>query len=118
MPEIKKKYRDHIFLIVKEKNYQKIEEMFKRYYITSENIQSDKGDSLVTLAVHLSDLEMLRILLSKGLNPNTQNKDGDTPLHFAISMMNFKIADLLIHSNASESIKNNQGLTPWDKQAK
>lgn len=95
------------------KNYSKIEDLLRRYYITSQNLQTDKGDSLLAMAANMGDPKMVRILLLKGMDPNTQNKNGDTPLHYAINKANLKIADMLIENGADENIKNCNGLSPW-----
>lgn len=108
--------KSNIFKILHQQDYTKIEDMLKRFYITTENLQTDKGDSLLTMAVNMGDYKMVNLMLFRGLDPNTQNHQGDTPLHFAINKMDLRLADLLIDYGANEKIKNKAGQTPWEVQ--
>ena len=57
---------------------------------------------------------MLRLLLSKGFEPNTQNFEGNTAMHYAIDAKFLKCVDLLINYGADENIVNNHGVFPWE----
>ena len=96
------------------RDYAKIEDMFRRYYITSENIRTERGDNLLMIATHIEDPKLVEYLLNKGFDPNIKNADGDTALHFAMSRKLLKIADLLIDFGADETIKNAHGVAPWE----
>lgn len=48
-----------------------MDDIMKRYYITSENTLDNQGNSLIALAAIMGDEEMVKLLLSRGLNPNT-----------------------------------------------
>lgn len=113
-PEKQKAFKREVFITILSKDYTKIEDMFRRYYITSENIRTDHGDNLLMIAAHIEDVKLVVYLLNKGFDTNIQNNNGDTALHFAMSRKQFNIADALIHFGADELIRNNQGIAPWD----
>ena len=83
-----------------------MDDIMKRYYITSENTLDYFGNSLIALAAMVGDEEMIKLLLSRGLDPNTQNHKGDTPLHYAVNCGHFDIADMLITAGAKEHMEN------------
>ena len=88
----------------------------KRHLITSNNVRDNIGNSLIGLAAQVGDFDMLRLLLARGLDPNTQDNEGNTPLHYAINGGYFHIADMLITNGADESKQNILGLEPWAVQ--
>ena len=53
------------------------------------------------------DHNMLKLLLEKGMTPNTQNKDGNTPLHYACDGKYMRCVDILIQFGIKEDIENN-----------
>ena len=57
---------------------------------------------------------LVKYLISKGIDLNYTNDFGNTAMHFAISYKNFEIADLLKKSGAREDIENYKGLIPWE----
>lgn len=59
------------------------------------------GTTLLHLALHTSNLKMMRFLVQEGGDVNAQDEDGDTPLHWALARDNrFEIARLLIENGA------------------
>ena len=57
-------------------------------------------------------LELVRLLLHLGANPNLQDRDGNTSLHVAFQIRAFEIARLLVERGASVTSKNLGGWTP------
>lgn len=59
------------------------------------------GTTLLHLALHTSNLKMMRLLVQEGGDVNAQDEDGDTPLHWALARDNrFEIARLLMENGA------------------
>ena len=56
-------------------------------------------------------LELIRLLLTFGANPNIQNKEGNTPLHSATLFRNKQILETLLNSNAIVDAQNQDGDT-------
>jgi ankyrin repeat protein len=66
------------------------------------------------MAAAEGDDKMVKLLLSKGENPNKQNKDGNTALHYAVAGNYNLCVDVLIAYGINENIENNEGLTAWE----
>jgi ankyrin repeat protein len=54
----------------------------------------------------------VKLLLERGVDPNTQDKDGDTPLHKAAYKGYVDVVKLLLEHGADPNIKNKSGITP------
>lgn len=106
-------HKDKLIESVKDHNIEKIQELIKRFQISTEAVTDKKGNTLLALAVIMNDSEMVKFLLQYGIDPNSQNEDGNTALHYAVSGRKLKIIDLLILNGADERIKNNLGQEPW-----
>ncbi|MBN2315145.1 MAG: ankyrin repeat domain-containing protein [Sedimentisphaerales bacterium] len=63
-------------------------------------------------AIINGDTELVKSLLSGGMDVNEKNRMGWTPLHTALSKGKTEIAELLISKNADLNAKDNQGKTP------
>jgi ankyrin repeat protein len=50
------------------------------------NIVTAEGKALLHFAAERDRLDILRLLLRKGANPNLQDEDGKTPLHYAFDV--------------------------------
>jgi len=60
----------------------KIEGLMNRYQINS-SMCDKKGNSFVILATLKGNYSIVKLLLVKGMDPNTQNNQGNTALHYA-----------------------------------
>ena len=76
--------------------------------------EKHNGDNLLIVAVKEDAQNLVKYLISKGIDLNYTNDFGNTAMHFAISYKNFEIADLLKKSGAREDIENYKGLIPWE----
>jgi len=85
------------------------------------NIVTAKEKALLHSAAESGRLDILRLLLRKGANPNLQDEDGKTPLHYALdeyySRRNDKedimeIIELLVAYGADIEIEDNEGRSP------
>ena len=74
--------------------------------------KDSKGNSYLHLAVINGLINIIELLIKKGININSQNNEGNTPLHYAYNINNIKIISILIGNHAELNIKNNNGLIP------
>ena len=72
--------------------------------------QSYSGKTLLHVAAmrYDDDVEMIKFLLSQGLNINAKDAWGNTALFYAYSKGNKKIMDFLLRHGANPKIKNNK----------
>lgn len=96
-----------MFWAVNDKNVGMMEDILHQYLGAIDNIKNQDGDSVVALAAMKGDHTMLKLLLEKGMPPNTQNKDGNTPLHYACDGKYMRCVDILIQYGIKEDIENN-----------
>ena len=71
--------------------------------------------SLLHLAAHLGDSDMVSYLLSNSLSPDLRDSKGRTPLHYAIQPLSGEDVTTtlrLLSSEASVSASDNEGWTP------
>jgi hypothetical protein len=62
-------------------------------------------DSLLAYAVREGNLEMVKVLLHFGADPNRRGREGATPLQMAVAMEDFKMAELLLDGGADSNQK-------------
>ena len=80
------------------------------------NHRSDSGGSALHMAVLQRNINVLKLLLEYGFDPNVKDtKDGYTPLHVAVAANNIEAARLLLQYKADKNIRNLAGQTPLDK---
>jgi ankyrin repeat protein len=77
---------------------------------------SDKGESLLTLAVRYEHEQLVRILLHRGTAPDSGGPHGRSPLHWATDLNNLRIVHALIAAGASVGILE-EGMTPLHRAA-
>lgn len=70
-----------------------------------------QGRSGLLLAVRRGDVEVARVLLDNGANPNDIDSGGVTALHYAGSAGNGPIIDLLLETRADAEQRDDQGET-------
>lgn len=58
------------------------------------------GYDEISIAVKNEDIEMVKLLLEKGVDANQVSENGVSLLHIAINNLDFDLANLLIHSGA------------------
>ena len=78
------------------------------------NSQSVFGFTPLHIAVSEGRLDIAKLLLQNGADPNAQNRfSGNTPLHLTVSSKGYpEIAKLLLANKANPNAKNNKGDTP------
>lgn len=74
--------------------------------------------SALYLSVHKDDLEISKILLKAGANPNIQGKNQNSPLHEAAKNGNIKLVKTLLAAGANPNSLNHKHKTPLHKAAK
>lgn len=76
----------------------------------------NQGTSAVHQAAKNGHLEMLQVMIDKGVDVNITEDEpataGNTPLHIACEKGKAKVAELLVKAGADESMQNTQGNTP------
>ncbi|KAL7302491.1 hypothetical protein TKK_0005135 [Trichogramma kaykai] len=63
-------------------------------------------------AVHFGDLEIVKMLLQQGANPNKPNAINSTPFHIAVKKDKLQIAELMLKYNADPNLVTHKGSTP------
>ena len=92
-----------------ERDKQNIFDLILTSPILDLNYQDKEGNSYLHKAVQFERVNMIILLIKKGINLNIQNNDGNTPLHLAYFTRNKNIINCLIENNFDYSIKNNNG---------
>lgn len=69
-------------------------------------------DAALKVAAQNGDIEMMKILRSKGANVNPQNREVDTPLHIAVKQGHIEVVKKLLEWGANVNIKNPYQKTP------
>ena len=76
----------------------------------------NQGTSAVHQAAKNGHLEMLQVMIDKGVDVNITEDEpataGNTPLHIACEKGKAKVAELLVKAGTDESMQNTQGNTP------
>lgn len=83
--------------------------------IDSKNINNTTESGFNMLTLSLSNEDVIKLLLSKGADPNIKTIHGNTVLHFLISSSNpnrYDILKLLLNHKADINIVSNDGETP------
>ena len=74
--------------------------------------KDSKGNTYLHLSIINKLINLVELLIKKGININSQNNEGNTALHYAYNINNIQIISTLISNNADINIKNNKGLIP------
>jgi ankyrin repeat protein len=67
--------------------------------------------ALVSVAKHASP-EVVRFLISRGVEVNAKDSEGYTPLHFAARTKSVEVMRLLLANGAEVDAVNSEGITP------
>ena len=72
----------------------------------------ERGKSLLHYAVLGSAVEVVELLLSRGISPNIKDSNGETPIFDCARKAKLKIAKILINNKANINIENTRKETP------
>lgn len=72
----------------------------------------EKNDSLLHAAVTTGNIDIVNLLIEKGLDPNIKTPFNQTPLHFAAERGHIKVAEILLGKGAEIDIQTNSLKTP------
>jgi cytohesin len=75
---------------------------------------SNGKTTLLHEAIELKHVDMVRLLLDRGADPNATDKDGHTPMHFAIWRVSPVIVDMLLRAGADPNMRSGHGRTSRD----
>ena len=67
----------------------------KRYMFNVEE-RDKRGDTLLSVACQVGQVEIVSMLLNKGADANSVNSTGNTPLHYAVAFNFMQIGNLLL----------------------
>jgi len=70
-PHITSSFKAKMFIAVNNLNVGMMQDILQQYLGSLENIKNRDGDSVVALAAMKGDHNMLKLLLDKGMCPNT-----------------------------------------------
>jgi hypothetical protein len=104
--------KPNIFYLLEMCIKKQLYDLFVRFYHRYHNLfdinstdEKHYGDNLLIVAVKEDAQNIVKYLISKGIDLNYRNNFGNTAMHFAISYKNFEIADLLKKSGDREDIE-------------
>lgn len=127
-PKTKKSYEKtkatvlHWSVLRAEKSYDFTRALLKHYKSIDEPDEFSKSSPLQWALYFRTPIEVIRLLLSLGADPNFQDKNKYTPLMSAsipnqysgISFIDPKVIQLLLDYKANITIRNNEGKTAYD----
>lgn len=85
--------RDELFWRIGNEDSQKLLEDIEKLDII--DFADDKGRTYLHVACSAHNLEVVKLLLKKGANPNVRDKNGSLPIMSAIGRINDKNPELL-----------------------
>jgi len=85
----------------------------KLFIETDVNANHNKDETLLHYAAKVGNLDVMRLLLGKGIDVNVKQNDGTTPLHLA-SLYNIdsNVVKFLLDNGADVNAKSDYGTTP------
>ena len=69
------------------------------------------GSSVLHFAVCGGNLDSIKFLLERNLDPNMPNQYGETPLHWACKSGNVEVVELLLSLGAEPNLRDSEGNT-------
>ncbi len=100
-----------LFQLVRSSDAARMRGLFERGF-DAPNIRDGKGNTLLMLASYNGQLEMTRVLLENGGDPQLANDMGQIPLAGAAFKGDLKMAQLLIEHGAEVNARMADGKTP------
>ncbi|WP_255317740.1 ankyrin repeat domain-containing protein [Capnocytophaga canimorsus] len=82
-----------------------MEQEIKQKNVNLDQLDPEKGYTLLMYAAIIEDIKAMRRLLELGANPNIISADYSTPLKHAVALNNYKMADLLFEFKADPNPK-------------
>ena len=76
--------------------------------------RNDSGSTLLHIAAEDGYREIIKLLLSKGIDINVRDEAGNTPLHKAVLNGELESVRLLLSRGADINARDDQGVTPLD----
>ena len=99
-----------LFQLVRSSDAARLQGLFEKGF-DAPNIRDGKGNTLLMLASYNGQLEMTRVLLEHGANPQIANDMGQIPLAGAAFKGNTAMAKLLIENGADVNARMPDGKT-------
>jgi len=100
---------DNFFLAIENGDEGKIKEFIKKGIDVNVVKNDINGNSAISAAVTLNEINILKLLISSKADINKKNKYGNTPLIIASENGNIDIVKMLLKSKADVNITNNFG---------
>lgn len=100
-----------LFQLVRTSDAARMKGLFEKGF-DAPNIKDGKGNTLLMLASYNEQLEMTRVLLENGADPQIANDMGQIPLAGAAFKGNLEMAKLLIENGANVNAQMPDGKTP------
>ncbi len=76
--------------------------------------EENHGMRLITIAAYAGHTDIVRLLLDRGVDPDSVNRSGSRPLHAAALVGKPAVAELLLDRGADPLVKNGSGATPLE----
>lgn len=90
-------------------------EVAKHLINNVDDIDSKSGYGTPLMAATVKkNVEIIKLLLEHGANPNIADQNGSTALHFSVIFNYIDIVKLLVNANAKFDLKDNRGKTALD----
>ncbi len=100
-----------VFQLVRSSDAARLQGLFDKGF-DAPNIRDGKGNTLLMLASYNEQIEMTRVLLENGGDPQIANDMGQIPLAGAAFKGNVEMAKLLIEHGADVNVRMPDGKTP------
>ncbi len=100
-----------LFQLVRSSDAARMRGLFEKGF-DAPNIRDGKGNTLLMLASYNEQLEMTRVLLENGADPQIANDMGQIPLAGAAFKGNIEMAKILIEHGADVNARMPDGKTP------
>lgn len=100
-----------LFQLVRSSDAARLRGLFEKGF-DAPNIRDGKGNTLLMLASYNEQLEMTRVLLEHGADPQIANDMGQIPLAGAAFKGNVEMAKILIENGADVNARMPDGKTP------
>ena len=88
------------------------QDLISKAYCNSIDMTGQDKWTLLHTAANESNLEMAKVLLEFGANPNSESSNLRTPLHIACLRGNFELTQMLIDHGAEVDVKDIDGNSP------